>query len=118
MAERVVKEVKLALQRCSGGQWDVCLANWLFHQRIAPHSTTGVPPAELMLGRRLRSKLDLCGQTSEQHGCKTAVAQKENHDGKRWLRTFDIDDEVYAQNFALGRPWLPGVICAVDGPVS
>ena len=118
MAERVVKEVKLALQRCGGGQWDVCLANWLFHQRIAPHSTTGVPPAELMLGRRLRSKLDLLRPNIRTTVVRRQVAQKENHDGKRWLRTFDIDDEVYAQNFALGRPWLPGVICAVDGPVS
>ena len=118
MAERVVREVKLALQRCGGGHWELCLANWLIRHRIVPHSTTGVPPAELMLGRRLRSKLDLMRPNIRATVVRRQVKQKENHDGKRELRMFDIDDQVYAQNFALGRPWVPGTICAIDGPVS
>lgn len=35
------------------------LARFLFHYRTTPHSTTGVSPAELMMGRRLRTLLDL-----------------------------------------------------------
>ena len=118
LAERMVREVKRALQRCSGGQWDLCLANWLVQQRIVPHSTTGVPPAELMLGRRLRTKLDLLRPNIRTTVVRRQVTQKENHDGKRELRTFEIDGEVYAQNFALGSKWVPGTICAIDGPVS
>ena len=61
LAERAVKEVKLALQRESakGGPWDLRLSTWLMRQRTTPHSTTLVTPAELMTGRKLRTRLDL-----------------------------------------------------------
>ena len=35
------------------------IARFLFAYRNTPHSTTGVSPAELLMGRKLRSPLDL-----------------------------------------------------------
>ncbi|XP_043246354.1 uncharacterized protein K02A2.6-like isoform X1 [Amphibalanus amphitrite] len=58
LAERVVKEVKLVLQRDAGDGWELALSKWLLRQRTTPHSTTTVTPAELMLGRKLKTRLD------------------------------------------------------------
>ena len=41
------------------GDLETCLARFLYHYRITPHVTTGVSPAELLMGRKLRSQLDL-----------------------------------------------------------
>ena len=35
------------------------LASYLFHYRTTPHSTIGLSPAELLMGRHPRSVLDL-----------------------------------------------------------
>ena len=56
---------------------------FLFNYRLTPHSTTGVSPAELMFGRRLRSRLDLLQPL---HGISDRVAdrqqaQKRGHTG-------------------------------------
>ena len=58
LAERAVRDVKLALQR-SDGDWEAVLSRWLLRQHITPHSTTSVTPSELMVGRVIRSRLDL-----------------------------------------------------------
>ena len=61
LAERPVREVKLAMQRCTvdGVCMNLALQRWLFQQRRIPHSKTSVSPAELILGRRPKSRLDL-----------------------------------------------------------
>ena len=59
LAERAVRDVKQALKRSGTRNWELVLAEWLLYQRKIPHSTTSVPPSELMLGRVIRSRLDL-----------------------------------------------------------
>ena len=58
---RVVKDalVKQVLEGKKGISMKHRLANFLFRYRTTPHSTTGVTPAELMVKRRLRTKLSL-----------------------------------------------------------
>ena len=46
------------------------LSRFLLKYRITPHSSTGVAPAELLMARSLRSRLDLLNQTCQQQ-CKT-----------------------------------------------
>ena len=59
MAERAVKTLKEGLKKCGNTESLQCrISHILFHYRITPHSTTGVPPAELLFGRRIRSHLD------------------------------------------------------------
>ena len=58
LAERAVQTFKLGLKRITGSSIQDWLSKFLLHYRN-PHTTTGVPPAELLMGRRLRTQLDL-----------------------------------------------------------
>ena len=43
----------------SSGEVETRIARFLFHYCSTPHSSTGVSPAELLMGRQLRTHLDL-----------------------------------------------------------
>ena len=71
------------------------ISRYLFHYRNTPHTTTGVTPAELLLGRRPRSRLDmvqpdLCTKVSQKQ-----QQQKQTHDLRARTRSFTIGDLVY-----------------------
>ena len=118
LAERAVRDVKLALQR-SDGDWDAALSRWLLRQHITPHSTTSVTPSELMIGRVIRSRLDLLHPDMRNAVVKQQVTQKENHDQKvRSVRMFEVADLVFARNYGVGAQWVAGTVVGVDGPVS
>ncbi|XP_060092387.1 uncharacterized protein K02A2.6-like, partial [Heteronotia binoei] len=57
-AERMVRTTKEALGRIVQGDWDHRLAAFLFDNRITPNPVTGVSPAELLMGRKLITRLD------------------------------------------------------------
>ena len=57
LMERAVRKLKEGLKKTGNSECHV--ARVLFHYRITPHSTTGMYPAELLMGRRIRSHLDL-----------------------------------------------------------
>ena len=59
LAERAVKTFKNGLSRMKKGSIIDKLSRFLFSYRNTPHSTTGSTPVELLMGRRLRSTLDL-----------------------------------------------------------
>ena len=59
LAERAVQIVKRGLKKVTDGSMNARLAKVLFNYRIAPQSTTGVSPAELLLGRTPRTRLNL-----------------------------------------------------------
>ena len=47
------------MKKMTGGTIESRVSRFLFKYRTTPHSTTGVPPAELMFNRHLRTHLDL-----------------------------------------------------------
>ncbi|XP_038635087.1 uncharacterized protein K02A2.6-like, partial [Scyliorhinus canicula] len=53
LAERAVQTLKAGLKKQLAASKDTKLSRWLFDYRTTPHSTTGIPPAELLMGRRL-----------------------------------------------------------------
>ena len=59
LAERAVQTFKQSLRQIQGTSIKEKLNKFLFKYRITPHTVTGVAPAELLMGRRLRSRLDL-----------------------------------------------------------
>ena len=61
LAERAVQTFKEGIKKMQSerGGLEARLARFLFSYRATPQTTIGVSPAELMMGRRLRSKLDL-----------------------------------------------------------
>ena len=59
LAERAVQTLKRGVKKMKSGTLSDKIARFLFAYRNTPHSTTGVSPAELLMGRKLRSPLDL-----------------------------------------------------------
>ncbi|XP_060091240.1 uncharacterized protein K02A2.6-like [Heteronotia binoei] len=57
-AEQMVRTTKEALGRIVQGDWDHHLAAFLFDNKITPNLVTGVSPAELLMGRKLITRLD------------------------------------------------------------
>ena len=68
------------------------LSKFLFSYRITPHTVTGVSPAELLMGRRLHSRLDLLYPGISQKVQTQQSKQKQGHDNTRPLRSFKVGD--------------------------
>lgn len=58
LAERAVQTVKNGIKRTPRATVQEKLSKFLFTYRITPQTTTGIAPAQLLMGRRLRSRLD------------------------------------------------------------
>ena len=82
---------------------------------MTPLTTTGVPPTELMLNRRLQAYLDLLqtsiGQTIRQNQNK----QKIYHDTHSRARDFKEGNAVYVCSYYGTDKWLLGTILAKQG---
>lgn len=59
LAERAVQIIKKGLKKVTKGSIQTRLARVLMAYRVTPQTTTGVSPAELLLGRQPRIRLDL-----------------------------------------------------------
>ena len=68
LAERAVQIVKRGLKKSSEGSVKSRLAKFLFTYRLTPHTTTGVSPAEMLLERRSRSRLDILRPLTAERG--------------------------------------------------
>ena len=118
LAERAVRILKQGLRKMTEGSLSNKLARFLFHYRNTPHSTTGMIPAELLMGRKLRSRLDLVKPNLQQYARDKQEHQRWQHDLHATQRTFGEGEEVFVKNHRAGDPWLPGEIIKVTGPVS
>ena len=118
VAERAVQIVKKGLKKRTTGTMFSRLAKILFNYRISPQMTTGTSPAELLLGRRPRSRLDLLRPNTAERVEAKQQQQKAQHDRKALPRTFRVGDTVFMTNFGAGRRWLPGQVVEMSGPVS
>lgn len=115
-AERAVRIFKQSLKGSSGGSLDTNITRFLFRYRITPHSTTGVPPAELLMGRRPCSQLDLVRPQLGKEVQFKQVHQQVIRGGKP--RNFQKGSTVFAKNFSSGQSWLTGTIVESCGPRS
>ena len=112
--QRAVQTIKLGLKKVRDGTMNSRLAKVLFTYRVTPQSTTGLAPAELLLGRRPRTRLDLL---------KPHTAERANNN-------FRKNDMMHVENFKpfilvtvllrnfTGSGWLPGRVVGTTGPVS
>ena len=111
--------VKRGLKCTPGRNIQEKLSRFLFDYRITPHATTGVPPCQLLMNRQLRSRFGLLYPTVAKMVEHRQLKQREQHDKRRPLRVFVVDDPVYAENFASRNPkWIAGTIVKVTGPLS
>ena len=99
------------MKKQTNGTIQTKLSRFLFHYRLAPNATIGVPPAELMLKYRPRSHLDLILPNLKGNIQQQQQKQKYQHDAHSQIRTFKPNDDVLVRNFRTAEPqWLPGVI--------
>ena len=117
LAERAVRTFKEAMRCMEGGSVETRIARFLLKYRTTPHSTTGVAPSQLLMGRRLTTVLDRMRPdvASRVHGRQ--VQQKANHDKGTKERAFVIGQNVFAKNFTSAMPkWLKGKVIRSRGP--
>ena len=117
-AERLVQTVKQALEagRVDGVPVEQTLATFLLRYRATPHATTGVPPSTLLMGRTLRTRLDLIKPDVGRRVREQQAHQKTQHDtqtylvrvasGAVWRRHVDHirDDKVHPPATSAGDP--------------
>ena len=130
-AERFVKTFKRAFS-AMGNEKDPVrrLQQFLFSYRNTPHhSTTGVSPAELLVGRQLRGRLDLLRQqtciTNTSHcpnpEVKVQASQRRQiiaYDKHAKQREFTVGQAVWVKGQNHQQSWLPGVIVKQRNSVS
>ncbi len=90
LAERAVQTFKQGLKWTPGNTIQERLSKFLFTYRITPHAaTTGIPPATLLMGRRLTSRLDRIFPDLNQRVQNKQLKQAQHH---KPLRTFNVGD--------------------------
>ncbi|XP_060539010.1 uncharacterized protein K02A2.6-like [Pantherophis guttatus] len=109
LAERAVRSAKETLSRFTHGDWQEKVALYLLAQHVTPCPSTNRSPAELLMGRRLRTDLDRL---------HPAYSPEKPPDSTSRHRSFSVGDSVYAQNFGGEPKWLPGTIEQNTGPYS
>ena len=110
LAERAIQIVKKGLKKVKSGSIGSRLAKILLHYRMQPQETTGLTPAELLLKKQPRTRLDLLKPNTAERIEQKQQKQKDRHDAKSKDRTFKSGDQVYVRNYLRGDKWLPGVI--------
>lgn len=118
LAERAVQVFKQGIRNVPGGTIEIKLARFLFRYRTTPQSTTGVAPSELLMGRKLKSHLDMIFPNIKSNVNAKQAKQKQYHDKCSKARILCPGNRVYVCNFGSGEKWLPGVILEKTGPVS
>ena len=118
LAERAVQTMKTALKKATAADVETRLICFLFQYRITPHSTTGVSPAELLMGRRPRSHLDYIYPSQGSKVFHKQMQQKAAHDQHTQFRKFEVSDLVFARNYFGTNKWIPGTVTAIRGPLS
>ena len=118
LAERAVQVLKRGLKKVTTGSLKTRVATVLCSHRISPHVTTGVSPAELPLGKRLRTRLDLLKPNTTSHVEGKQLQQMNTHDSSAKQREFVVGGKVYVHNYGQGQLWLPGEVIETTEPVS
>ena len=116
-AERVVQILKSAIKQAhlTNADVDTVIANHLLVYRTTPHSTTGEPPSLLLMGRRLRNRLDLRTPSLETHVEARQYGTMVSRTACRGFRKFNDGDSVLAPNFGRGGKWVHEVVTEVLG---
>ena len=91
------------------------LQRFLLSYRNTPHSTTGISPAEALLGHRLRWPMDLIFHSGEDLIEKWAGKTRRGE-----VRNFKEGEPVWVRDFRLraNHRWVTGVIAKVLGPAT
>ena len=109
-AERAMQTFKNGMKRSTKDTLETRVSRFLFQYRITPNTTTGISPAELMMGRQLRSHMHLLHPELAEQVSISQQRQQLNHDKRAKDRKFSIRDRIYSKDFPAGLSWLFGTI--------
>ena len=118
LAEKAVGIVKTAIAK-GKGSLDERIAKALLAYHVTPHTTTGVAPSELLLGRRIRTRLDLLQSSLGNTVTQRQLRQKYYSDRhcRHGGSSFAAGDTVYMRNWPGLKPvWIPAVLERAVGP--
>ena len=113
LAERAVQTFKSFLKKLEGNV-KTRLFTFLARYQVTPHSTTELSPAELLMGRKLRTTLDLMHPDVS----RKVTTKLSSSSSRKPPHTFSVGDKVFARNYHGTKIWLPAEIVQVAGPVS
>ena len=99
LAERAVQSFKADMRKQSSGSVKTKLAKLLLNYRTNPHTTTGVAPAQLLMGRRLTTSIDRLFPDVSRKVVQTQLQQKNYHDEHITYRPFQVQDSIYQKLF-------------------
>ncbi|KAL2095791.1 hypothetical protein ACEWY4_007939 [Coilia grayii] len=118
LVERAVQTLKKSLKKMTGGTLRARLARFLAAYRFTPHATTGLSPAEMLFGRRVRTRWDLLrpdAQAKVLRGQEMMVANSKRHAVGREM---PLRAAVWVRDFSGREKWLPGTVIDKTGPLS
>ena len=118
LAERAVQTVKKGLKKMKSGTLQDKLSRFLFRYRNTPQSTTEETPSQLLLGRKMRSPLDVIHPDLQR---KVEEKQDKQVMQSNDIKGVETGDAVYARNFSRDKgtnPWLPGEVIELLGTRS
>ncbi|XP_043206001.1 uncharacterized protein K02A2.6-like [Amphibalanus amphitrite] len=117
-AERAVGVLKSGLRATArdGGSLHQRVQKVLIAYRTAPHAVTGRPPAEVMFGRPIRTRLDRLHPSIIRDVTDSQQDQREAAGGRP--REFQVGQAVWARTYAGPQRWRRGQVIGVTGPVS
>ena len=98
------------------GDLQTKLARFLLSYQITPQSTTEVSPTELLMGRRLRSALDLVKPNLHKRVERGQERQKAACDPHTVIYSFKVGDSVYTWNYIPWSMWEPAYVTEVVSP--
>jgi transposase InsO family protein len=118
LAERAVRTFKERMSAAKGSaDLNTCLARFLLSCRNTPQKSTGRPPAEIMFGRRLRTRLDLLKPDVRARMDAANFRQQRDHDRSTVPRSFGPGDPVWVMNNSTSGH-QSGEIVRRTGPLS
>ena len=119
-AERYVQTFKQAMRAAKDdpGTLSTKLMRFLLAYRTTPNATTGVSPAELLLGRTIRTRLTLLKPDVSTKVQDKQASQKQHHDKKAKERHFQVGQSVLVENNKPEPKWVLGTVLEKLGDTS
>ena len=118
LAEYFIQILKQGLKKVTQGTLTTCLPKVLFNYRLTPEGTTGISSAQLLLGQRPWSKLDLVRpNTAERVECRQ-LQQKTHHIVTVDIHNFQEEEEMYLRILAKKRRCCLAALSNVHSSVS
>ena len=107
-AERAVRTFKNTIKKLKTEESiNTTVNRFLFSYRITPQTTTGKSPSELLMNRKLNSRLHIL--KPDVVTTKSVISIP---------RCFEVNNEVWVRNYGKGDKWITGKIVCRTGPIS